>query len=451
MAIVCGTDFSEPARHAAEVAARLAARAGSPLHLIHALEAGARRARAQAEGDVFTRAEAELSDLAVALRHTGADVRTQVLNGPPDEALLAAARECSAQLIVIGALGYRREGAWRLGSHADRLAQQAHVPVWVVRDSDAIASWARQQRTLRIVIGADLSVSAERAMAWAGQLCALGPCQITVLSLYWPPEQFERLGLGGVRDYAGPHPEVKAALERDLRARLSRAVPAIPAEIRVEPHMGRVGDRVARLADEAAADLIVVGAHDRNAIERVLAGSVSRTVLHHARASVVCVPAPAGAEAPHVAPLARVLVPTDFSAFGNAAVALAYAIVAPGGVVHLVHVKDEQTEGAIAARDIFPSAEHAARGEPLDGVVYRRLADLVPLETRGRVTSELHVLASDDVAAAIYQAAERLDASAICMGTRGRGKAARALLGSVSSKVLGKTRRPVLFAHEPGE
>lgn len=38
MSLVCGTDFSEMAAHAATVAGCLACRTGQPLHLVHALD-----------------------------------------------------------------------------------------------------------------------------------------------------------------------------------------------------------------------------------------------------------------------------------------------------------------------------------------------------------------------------------------------------------------------------
>jgi len=49
-----------------------------------------------------------------------------------------------------------------------------------------------------------------------------------------------------------------------------------------------------------------------------------------------------------------------------------------------------------------------------------------------------------DPAEAIAHAAERVGADAICVGSHGRGALARAVLGSVSQALLGRTHRPVL-------
>jgi nucleotide-binding universal stress UspA family protein len=51
---------------------------------------------------------------------------------------------------------------------------------------------------------------------------------------------------------------------------------------------------------------------------------------------------------------------------------------------------------------------------------------------------------SISVWSAILSAADEVDADAIVCGSRGRGGAARSLLGSTSSSVLHHSRRPVL-------
>jgi nucleotide-binding universal stress UspA family protein len=81
-----------------------------------------------------------------------------------------------------------------------------------------------------------------------------------------------------------------------------------------------------------------------------------------------------------------------------------------------------------------------------------QLAKLVPRTgSRRPVFTRLHVLESNDVAAAICQAAERLDAAVICLGTRARSGFAKALVGSVAEGVVRGTQRPVLLARKPVE
>jgi len=53
--------------------------------------------------------------------------------------------------------------------------------------------------------------------------------------------------------------------------------------------VGDVGGTICRLAAELGVDVIVVGSHGRSAISRVLLGSVSTQVVHHAPCPVLVV------------------------------------------------------------------------------------------------------------------------------------------------------------------
>jgi nucleotide-binding universal stress UspA family protein len=62
----------------------------------------------------------------------------------------------------------------------------------------------------------------------------------------------------------------------------------------------------------------------------------------------------------------------------------------------------------------------------------------------GRANDAVHVVRGDDPAAAIAERAAELDACVVCMSTRGRGRVAGAVLGSVARAVLESTRAPVI-------
>jgi len=445
MSIVCGSDFSEPSLQAANVAAELAARMRAPLHLVHALDLVTEQ---PGDAPAARAAGARLRADAASIADIGAAVQIHTQPGAPDEVLLEVAKRHQALLIVVAALGRRAAGPWQLGSHADRIAQGSHVPVLVVRDAAPFHDWLAGKRPLRIVLGADLSLSSESAMTWIGSLLALGPCDVTALHLYWPPEQFQRLGLHGVRDFMGPHSEVKLTLETKLRERFEPLLGSTPLQVRVEPHMGRIGDRIAALAEQAQADLVVVGSHERSAVDRIMSGSVSRGLLHRAASSVACVPAPARPKPQRAPELSRVLVATDFSATGDAAIPLAFSIIpgiSGGGAVHLVHVVPESPHPSTEPHDIFSAND--AYPELREGA-RKRVAELIS-DPRAQNAAHVHVLESSEVAEAICQAAERLDASVICLGTHGRSGLSQKLLGSVAQGVLQRTRRPVLLAHPP--
>lgn len=447
MSIVCATDFSEPSASAVEAAARLAARMNVPLHLVHSLEVNFDQMQGAPRTGLEQWAEARLGRKADALQRTVREVHVHVTAGPPDDEVVQLAERLSASLIVVAALGNRPRSLWQLGSHADRIAQRSRIPVLIVRDAAPFDAWVQEHRPLRIALAADRSTSSELAARWIGELARFGLCEVVAIHLYWPPHEFHRLGLDGVRDYATPDPVVTETLERELRDRFAALASSTPVRLRLEPHVGRRAERIAELALEEKADLLVVGSHMRTAIARLWEGSVSRGVLQASACSVVCVPA--GTLAP-LAPTPRVqsvLVATDFSTTGNAAVALAYAIVNRGGTVHLAHVMNGPRD-ALAPHDVLKPASP----DPSAAEAIGRLHALLPSDAAEHAkTTRVHLLEAADAATGICQAAERLNADVICLGTHGRSALGKVLLGSVAEAVMQQTRRPVLFARRVKE
>ena len=441
MTILCGTDFSPAAEQALLAAAHLAVRMQVQLQLAHCLQTSSKAHLAWVMDQLHQQAQRA--------RELGADVRVHIQHGSPDEGLIALASEFRARLIAIGPLGERRGGKYRVGGHAERLVQQSHLPVLVVRDAEHFTAWLRKTRPLRVVIGADLSRSTDAAMSCIADWQRLAPCSVTAVHLYWPPQQFSRLGLDGIRSYIDPDPQVTETLTRELTQRLTRAEQYASFDVHVEPHLGRLGDRLADIAAKREADLLVVGSHPRTALARAWEGSVSHWALQSAKSSVLCVPAPSEPANVRATQLRNVLVATDFSPAGNAAVGLAYAACGAGGSVHLVHVLPLQAGSSAAPHDIFV-LDRAGTADPRTERTLSMLTALAPADSGGRVT-RCHVLESDQPSHAIAQAAARLGADAICIGRRGRSNLAETLLGSVSRDVLVRAECPVLLTQAPRE
>jgi nucleotide-binding universal stress UspA family protein len=172
----------------------------------------------------------------------------------------------------------------------------------------------------------------------------------------------------------------------------------------------------------------VIGTHQRAGLARLWLGSVSRGVLRNASTNVVCVPRSEAIEEEQIIPTFRaVLVPTDFSPLANRAIPVAYGLVAPGGVVHLLHV---------VTRD--PGEDSSALQERLRALIPRGAA------ARG-VATALEIKAEKSVYKGICHTAGRLGVDAICMATHGRSGASEILLGSQTREVVQRARRPVLL------
>ena len=150
------------------------------------------------------------------------------------------------------------------------------------------------------------------------------------------------------------------------------------------------------------------------------------------------------------------LATTDLSAPANDAIPYAYSVVDDGGTVHLVHVLE------IAEPDVIPNPLYAhytpgrastpAELAKLRDSLTARIQALVPPGAAERgVRTEVHVPAGPDVAAAVTEAADRLGATLLCVGSRGRSGIAKLLLGSTASAILAASRLPVLIVRVEDE
>lgn len=446
--ILCGTDFSPQAREAAETAVTMAQKLGEPLVLAHAIEVphlGA--SRTQFLKWMTTSRRRDLRKLADDLRKSGVEVEMSTPAGRADEVLCELAQRDAPRLIVLAS--QHRRGAvdrWLLGSVIERTAQRALTPTLVVRDAATLAAWARGERPLKVFVCFNFTVTSLAALRWVRELRAIGPCEVVVGYVDWPFEHYARLGGTGPLPFDGNPPEVQAVLERDIRARANAVLGKIPFRLRVEANWGRTDMPLAQMAKEEEVDLLVVGSHQYHGFERLWHTSVSRRLLHEAPMNVAIVPlatdqAPGPGMAP---PVRRVLVSTDFSELANAAIPQAYSILRAGGTVHLIHV--------LAPSPKRPGGQVARKPSARGSSVAAKLRALIPADAAAQgIFTQVEVVENRDVAEGICQAAERLGADVICLGTHGRSGLSKAVLGSVAEGVVTRSRRPLFVVRSQPE
>ena len=430
MTIVCGTDFSEHAVLAARTAGAIAMRLTVPLKLVHVMDAHGAAHRVGALHDTVddplrARLHAQAEELQARF---GIDVEPLAVPGVADEQLVALAGSGAAQLLVVAALGARQQHSWLLGSVAERVAQASTIPVLVVRKGARFETWARGEHPLRVLVGVDLTLTSKTALRWAGALRAIGPCDLLVTQVAWPPGEHFRLGIHAPMPLDHLRPDLEPVLRRDLEAWAGEPPGPGETSFLVRHGWGRVDAHLTLLAAEVQADLLVVGTHQRAGIARLWQGSVSRGVLHAAAMSVACVPRGAAVgDEREIPTFQHVLVPTDFSPRANRAIPVAYGLVPPGGVVHLLHVVTRP-----------PGAD--------DPDPQTRLRALIPPAARGRgIETRLEVVTEENAHVGIVHAAGRLGVDAICMATHGRSGVSQLVLGSQAHAVVQRARQPVLL------
>jgi nucleotide-binding universal stress UspA family protein len=457
--IVCATDFSEGAASALEWAAGFARREEARLDLVHVLpepthdreQLAADAVRFEAER--LHDARARLGQLAEsATRATGASIHPHILVGHVDERLVDHARRHAARAIVVGPRSRPLVERWALGSVGERTVRSAPCPVVVVPPHPSRRRWFEGgeggvARPLKVLVGLEGADGAAELVKFAAELRRKERCDVTFIHFYWPPEEYARLGLRGARNPL----EVDADVVMSLQPKLRPLIDGLPGFGRValdiQPALGSPASNLTEAAAEHPYDMIVVGAHQRHGLARVLKGSVSETLAHYApRVPVVCIPIAAAVHAGGVKAglprLLTVLAPTDLSDVGNTAIPYAYALLrATGGVVELCHVHDHGLPNPAYAYDIpdqLTAAERAA--------FEQQLRALVPAEAESLgITTHVSVVDGGKAAETIVAAAERLNVDAISLGSHGRSGVARAMMGSVAESVVRHAKRPVLI------
>jgi len=121
-AIICGVDDSESAKRAARVARSLSSKLGLRVIFVRAVD------RSAADADVAAVAE-RLERLSAGVNGADCGAAWSVELGHPADALVAAAKEADAAMIVVGSTGPRSS---LLGSISADVSRRAPCPVVVV-------------------------------------------------------------------------------------------------------------------------------------------------------------------------------------------------------------------------------------------------------------------------------------------------------------------------------
>ena len=465
MKVLCATDFSVRARAAARIALDLARATGGSLALVHVCQPvvpvgdGMMIAETAAlERRIEEESRARLAAESQALGEGGIAVTSHLAFGDARSAIVARAKATAADLIVMGAHGGAALERLVLGSVAERTVRHADRPVLIVPpgvEASSLCQELGQERgqdrergrtdRLRVLVALDGRPASDGAVGFVRTLGAFIPCDVTFLRLYWPMEEYSRLGLTGARDLFAPDVEVTSDLARTMGAQIGTLPGAGAIRFAIKPTWGDAATRILEYAAEAESALVVMGAESRRGVARVLHPAVSNRVARLcANVPVVFAPppaAPGALAATHVPALSTVLAATDFSEAGDRAVPHAYALLAGhGGQVELCHVHERKLAS--------PPYAYASPEGALDGGARARieakLRALVPVDgERLGITTRIHVIDGGAAAAAVRQAAERLGADAIVLGAHGHGRAYHALLGSVSEEVVRHANRPV--------
>lgn len=287
-------------------------------------------------------------------------------------------------------------------------------------------------KRLDVVVGADGSPASNAAVCWAARDAAMRNVPLTIVHVVntdvatWPPM---------------PYPETWAVWQEDegrrvVAAAIKIAEESVPAgrklTINSEIVFSTPVSTMVELSTEA--ELMVVGGSGRGAVARVLLGSVSSSLVRHARCPVAVV-RDEDPLMPH-AQRAPVLLGVDASPASELATAVAFDEASRRGV-ELIALHAWSDVDVVE----LPGLDWSMVKAEADRNLAERLAGW---QERYPDVTVCRVVVCDRPA---RQLAERSEAAQlVVVGTHGRGALTGMVLGSVSNAVVHSVRMPVIVA-----
>jgi nucleotide-binding universal stress UspA family protein len=218
------------------------------------------------------------------LRDAGIEVDAVVPNDEGGWAVIQAARDTAADLIVMSTHG--RSGLTRsvYGSVADRVLRIAPAPVLLIPAASTF-NWPADPAAFRIVVPLDGSPLAEGALDRASALVQAGGGELILVRALLPPSMSAHTGYLSVP--TGTFETREAALEglAPLTARLTEQ--GIRHTVCIAE--GMPADVILGVARDRHAHLIAMGTHGRGGVTRLVLGSVADAVLHHTHVALLLV------------------------------------------------------------------------------------------------------------------------------------------------------------------
>lgn len=282
--ICVGTNFSPESDLALATAVTLARATGAGIDLLHVVHRPPLYERMVSSArdlvaDLERQATARLGQLAAAPAFAGVAIAPQVRIGAPFAEIVALARDLRHDLVVIGAR--KRSGLTELllGSTAERVLRKASAPVLIAKEPFADPPQC-------ILAPTDFSEASRPALEEAIALARRWRARLVLLHVIEPIVQ----AYAWASDLAGG--EIYVVEPEELQPEWDALIATLDLtgvtwESRTVK--GDVATSVAAAAQEAPADLVVVGTHGRTGLAHALLGSVAEGVARAVARSVLAV------------------------------------------------------------------------------------------------------------------------------------------------------------------
>jgi nucleotide-binding universal stress UspA family protein len=299
--ILCPVDFSDFSRHAFDCAVGMARNYGADVTVLHVLPVPslvpALPYGPEGPGPFGfetvgrERALVELKQF-LNLDSVGVPVHFRIAEGPSvhNEILLQTSR-LSADLVVMGTHGRSGFDRLMLGSAAEKTLRASRVPVLIVPPRTPEAPAFSRDAFRHVLCAVDFSQDSARALGYAVSLARRAGGDLTLVHVVEPiPLGYDPMG-GVTFDTAGYEKAVAESARRQLQQFIPEDL-ARTSGVDTVVTQGKAYREILRIASERDVDLIVLGVHGRNAMDRLVFGSTTEHVVRRGTCPVLTVPAP---------------------------------------------------------------------------------------------------------------------------------------------------------------
>jgi len=235
-------------------------------------------------GELQAESQSVVDDARRRLEKRWNNVTARVLEGDARAAIVEAATERHADLIVLGARGLGNVASFLLGSVSLGVTRDAPCPVLVCKGAP--------RPLQRVSLAVDGSAHARAAVEFFASLALPTPTSLRILGVV-EPLRYPTSAPGFIAS------TLKAAMEdfeNEARGRLQMAVgqaatllrPRVARVVTATP-TGSPAPTIVRDAETYGTDLIVVGARGLGTLARLALGSVSEAILRQASCPVLVV------------------------------------------------------------------------------------------------------------------------------------------------------------------
>ncbi|MHB9285598.1 universal stress protein [Halobacteriales archaeon Cl-PHB] len=231
--------------------------------------------------DVLEREGAQIvDDAADRARRRNVDVRTDVVQGRPHEAILDNAIDRDVDLVVMPTQGRRGLERLLLGSTTERVLRRSDVPVLTVRPDDAAVAHPYEN----VLVPTDGSDCAGAALSVGTDLATSEGAGLHLLS---------------VVDVASLGADVRSDIQLDSLEKSAESIldsaeatateAGVASVERTLEYGTSVHEAILNYVEDNDVDVVVVGTHGRTGFDRYLLGSVAESLLRTSPVPVLTV------------------------------------------------------------------------------------------------------------------------------------------------------------------